>query len=121
MKLLAKFRTPSEVDDYLVFLEQENIEFQLSGLGIESTAQSYAEAIEIWVMDEDFERATTAINKHNDFIKCPNCGSTDYKDLINKNLYANLKIVLRLFFISNRVKKHESFYYKCNQCHHEFS
>jgi|SRR5690554_5680818 len=117
-KLLARFQFLSESDNYLELLEQNEIPFYLSGLGIEQEGQTnYSEHLEVWVDAENFDKAVQIIKQDDYFSACPNCGSKDLSEAIAENMKSNLFMVLRFFFIG-RVRSYQSnpINYKCNHC-----
>jgi|SRR5690606_7838866 len=119
-KLLARFQFLAESDAYLALLEQNNIPFYLSGMGVEQEGQTnYSESLEVWVDEENFEKAVQAIKQNEYFTACPNCGSKDLSEAVTENLKSNLNPLLRIFF-SGRINKKSKIFYKCSDCGHIF-
>ncbi|HLV23316.1 MAG TPA: hypothetical protein VKY36_00870 [Moheibacter sp.] len=102
-KLLARFQFLAESDAYLELLEQNEIPYYLSGMGIEQEGQTnYSESLEVWVDEENFKKAVQVIKQNEYFTACPNCGSKDLIEAVLENLKSNLNPLLRMLFISNR-------------------
>lgn len=120
-KLLARFQFLSESDKYLELLEQNEIPFYLSGLGIEQEGQTnYSEHLEVWVDVENFDKAFQVVKQDDYFTACPECGSKDLSENVIENLKSNLNPLLRMFFITSRKNKITTIHYKCNNCKHTF-
>ena len=120
-KLLARFQFLAESDAYLDLLEQNEIPFYLSGMGVEQEGQTnYSESLEVWVDEENFEKAVQVIKQNDYFTACPNCGSKDLSEAVLENLKSNLNPLLRMFFISNRRNNKSTIHYKCENCGHIF-
>ncbi len=119
--LLARFQFLSESDKYLDLLEKNGISFYLSGLGIEQDGQTnYSEHLEVWVDEENFDKAVQIIKQDNYFSACPKCGSKDLSEAVMENLKSNLNPLLRMLFISNRKASKSTVHYKCENCGHIF-
>ncbi len=119
-KLLARFQFLSESDKYLELLEQNKIPFYLSGLGIEQEGQTnYSEHLEVWVDEENFDKAVHTIKQDDYFTSCPKCGSKDLSEAVMENLKSNLNPLLLVLFGGKRTKK-STFHNKCNNCGHVF-
>lgn len=113
-KLLARFQFLAESDAYLALLEQNNIPFYLSGMGIEQEGQTnYSESLEVWVDEENFKKAVQTIKQNEYFTACPKCSSKDLSEAAMENLKSNLTPLLRMFFISNRRNNKSTIHYKC--------
>lgn len=121
-KLLARFQFLSESDKYLDLLEKNGIAFYLSGLGIEQEGQTnYNEHLEVWVDEENFNKAVLIIKQDDYFTACPKCDSKDLGEAIMENMKSNLNPLLKIFggFHTNALKS-GIVNYKCNNCGHIF-
>lgn len=119
-KLLARFQFLAESDKYLELLEQNEIPYYLSGLGVEQEGQTnYSEYLEVWVDEENFDKSVQVINQDDFFTACPNCGSKDLSEAVFENLKSNLNPLFRIFFLSGKRGK-STIHYKCNHCGHIF-
>ena len=116
-KLLARFQFLSESDNYLKLLEENEIPYFLSGMGIEQEGQTnYSEHLEIWVDEKEFENAVEIIKQDDYFTACPKCGSKDLSEALMENLKSNLNPLFRMFFISNSKNRKTFIHYNCNNC-----
>lgn len=120
-KLLARFQFLSESDQYLELLEQADIPFFLSGMGIEQEGQTnYSESLEVWVDEANFEKAVQAIKQNDYFSACPQCGSKDLSEAVVENLKSNLNPIVKMLFFNSKMSKKSVFHNKCNNCGHIF-
>jgi DNA-directed RNA polymerase subunit RPC12/RpoP len=116
-KLLAKFQFLSDFDKYLIYLEENNIPYYLSGMGIEQEGQTnYSEHLEVWVDEVNYSRAVELIKQDDYFSACPQCGSKNLKEAIAENLKSNLFGIFRI----SRIMRNPKFYHKCENCGHIF-
>jgi DNA-directed RNA polymerase subunit RPC12/RpoP len=113
-KLLAKFQFLSDSDKYLIYLEENNIPYYLSGMGIEQEGQTnYSEHLEVWVDEINYSRAVELIKQDDYFSACPKCDSKDLTEAIKENFKSNLLGILR-------IARKPKFYHKCENCGHIF-
>jgi DNA-directed RNA polymerase subunit RPC12/RpoP len=116
-KLLAKFQFLSDSDQYLEYLEENNIPYYLSGMGIEQEGQTnYSEHLELWVDEENVDRAVRLFKQDDYFASCPKCGSKDLTEAIMENFKSNLLGILGI----TRITRKPKFYNKCENCGHIF-
>lgn len=116
-KLLAKYQFLSDSDKFLLLLEENNIPYYLSGMGIEQDGQTnYSEHLEVWVDEENFDKSVEIIKTDDYFQACPNCGSKDLTEAIIKNLSSSLFGIFGNLNLKNRSK----IYNKCANCGHVF-
>ncbi|SMC41950.1 hypothetical protein [Moheibacter sediminis] len=119
-KLLARFQFLAESDQYLELLEQDKILYYLSGMGIEQDGQTnYSESLEVWVDEENFDKAVQIIKQNEYFSSCPKCDSKDLSEALIENLKKNALQLLKVF-LPNIISKNENVYYKCNSCNYIF-
>lgn len=120
-KLLARFQFLSESDSYLELLEQNEIQYYLSGIGIEQEGQTnYSESLEVWVDEENFDKAVLTIKQNEYFSACPQCGSKDLLEAVVENLKSNLNQIVKMLFFGSKISKKSVFHNKCNNCGHIF-
>lgn len=120
-KLLARFQFLAESDSYLELLEQNDIPFYLSGMGIEQDGQTnYSESLEVWVDEENFEKAVKTIKENDYFTSCPNCSSKDLSEAVVENLKSNVTGVFKTLLLFGTNGKSSSINYKCNNCGNVF-
>ncbi len=120
-KLLARFQFLSDSDQYLELLEKEEIPYYLSGMGIEQEGQTnYTEHLEIWVDEENFDKAVQTVKQNDYFTSCPNCGSKDLSEAVVENLKSNVAGVFKTLLLFGTNRKSSSINYKCNNCGNVF-
>lgn len=118
-KLLARFQFLAESDKYLELLEQNEIPYYLSGLGVEQEGQTnYSEHLEVWIDEKNFDKSVQVIKQDDFFTACPNCGSKDLSEAVFENLKSNLNPFFKIFLSGERGKS--TIHYKCNHCGHIF-
>lgn len=118
-KLLARFQFLAESDKYLDLLEQNEIPYYLSGMGVEQDGQTnYSEHLEVWVDEENFDKSVQVIKQDDFFTACPNCSSKDLSEAVFENLKSNLNPLFKIFLSDKRGKS--TIHYKCNHCGHIF-
>ncbi len=121
-KLLARFQFLAESDRYLELLEQNEIPYYLSGMGIEQGGQTnYSEALEIWVDEENFDKSVQVIKQDDYFIACPKCGSKEITEAIMENMKSNIFGVIKsLLFLGGVKSRNIVLNYKCENCQYIF-
>lgn len=120
-KLLARFQFLSDSDQYLELLEKDEIPYYLSGMGIEQEGQTnYSESLEVWVDEENFNKAVQAVKQNEYFSACPKCGSKDLSEAVVENLKSNVTGIFNTLLLFGTNRKSSSINYKCNNCGHIF-
>lgn len=119
-KLLARFQFLSDSDQYLELLEKEEIPYYLSGMGIEQEGQTnYSEHLEIWVDEENFDKAVQTVKQNDYFSACPKCGSKDVSEAVIENLKRNTFQLFKVL-VPNKISKNNFIHSKCNSCNYIF-
>lgn len=116
-KLLARFQFLAESDKYLELLEQNQIPYYLSGMGIEQDGQTnYSETLEVWVDEENFDKSVQIIKQDEFFTACPKCGSKDLSEAVIENIKSNVFGVFKTLLLFGTNRKVTSINYKCDNC-----
>lgn len=76
--------------------------------------------IQIFVNEEDAERALKLINANDRSVHCTSCDSTDVDQIVRKNMLKSVAILIWSFFVSGSAFGNVKQKYHCNNCGVDF-
>lgn len=76
--------------------------------------------IQVFVKEEDAERALKVINANDRSVHCTSCNSADVNQIVSKNILKTAAVLIWSFFVSGSSFGNVKAKYHCNECGSDF-